>query len=820
MSIIQGTSKAAGGAVYEIDQSIRFNDDDSARLARTVSSSGSLTTWTLSGWIKRGKYTVNTNGQWFPVFSASAGSTAYDAPFNFNDVSTGGAFNVYIGGYQWRTSALARDTSAWYHVVTVWDSSNGTASDRMRLYINGERVTDFSISATPSSGANSRWNSSSYSHHRIGNLNYNGGETTYIFDGYLAEINFVDGTALDPTSFGEYNADGVWIPIQYDGSYGTNGFYITGATASDLGEDFSGNSNDFTSSGLATTDQMLDTPTKNFCTLNPIEPNWGGAVTLSDGNLALAGTAATVWNNAVATFKTLPSTGKWIWASEPNTSGAGRGDPWIVNETGLASRNNYVYIDANGWETTFDTASVKASLNNGASITTSHSYGAGDFNVVCFDADTKKLWFGLFDVSASELKFQDSSGGLTGDPAAGTNQTYTLTGNEFSIGFATYTGRSGVVDFGQSNLLSQFTAPTDFKTLCTTNLPTPSITDGSAYFQTSLWNGNSSTQTITQSGNSTFEPGMIWSKGRNNIQEHVIFDQVRGTTKYIQTDNTGAEGTQSGVTAFNSDGFDLGSWAVSNGSGQTHVGWQWKANGAGSSNTDGSITSTVSNNSTAGFSIGTYTGIGTGPGDASGTVGHGLGISPGMIIIKDLTAATEWYVWHQGMSNPAQSFIYLNTTGAAQTSTATWDNTAPTSSVFSIGWDTNVNTSGNSHVFYAFAEIPGYSSIGSYTGNSSTDGTFVYTGFKPSFILTKNINTADQWGIRDATRNPFNVTDKLLNPNAATAETSSSTGYIDILSNGFKPRSSDSNINTQTIIYMAFAEHPFANPDGAPATAR
>jgi hypothetical protein len=556
---------------------------------------------------------------------------------------------------------------------------------------------------------------------------------------------------------------------------------------------------------------MLDTPTNNFCTLNPVEPTWGGAVTLSDGNLALAGASGTVWNNAVATFKTLPSTGKWIWASEPNTFGAGRGDPWIVNETGLASRNNYVYIDANGWETTFDTASVKASLNNGASITTSHSYGAGDFNVVCFDADSKKLWFGLFDVSASQLKFQDSAGGLTGDPAAGTNQTYTLTGNEFSIGFATYTGRSGVVDFGQSNLLSQFTAPTDFKTLCTANLATPSITDGSKYFNPVLFTGNSGTAfSVTGVG---FQPDFVWGKPRSYADNHRLMDVVRGSTEQLISNATNAEFTQAqGITSFDSDGFTVGTHNGLNTGTNTYVAWNWLAdNTTGSSNTDGSITSTVSANTTAGFSIVKYVGNAT----SGATVGHGLGVAPKMLILKDLSVAENWCIYHEELG--PTKFLYF-TTDAAFTVSNRWNDTAPTSSVFTLGNETQVNATGRNYVVYCFAEIPGYSSFGSYTGNSSTNGPFVYTGFRPAFVMTKRTDSTSDWTIEDTTRSPFNLVENALFPNLNIAE--DTTGdRMDILSNGFKLRTTQQP-NVGTLIYMAFAENPFGGDGVAPATAR
>ena len=803
---------AAGQSTgYEIDQSIRFDKTTSSHLSKTYGSAGNRRTWTFSTWFKRGKI----DGTRQSLFAAGGPAYLQIGPDSASRemitiLNEGSGTNL-----NWYTTQVFRDPSAWYHLVWQFDSTQASGDDRTKLYINGSQVTDFTKAVTPSLNLEGAINNAV--EHKIGELHI----ANYYFDGYQAEINFIDGTALDASSFGEYNADGVWIPKKYSGSYGSNGFYITGATASDLGEDFSGNNNDFTSSGLATTDQMPDTPTNNFCTLNPVEPTWGGAVTLSDGNLALAGTSSTPWNNAIATFKTLPSTGKWIWASEPNTSGAGRGDPWIVNETGLASRNNYVYIDANGWETTFDTASVKASLNNSATIIASHSYGAGDFHVVCFDADSKKLWFGLYDVSASQLKFQDSSGGFTGDPAAGTNQTYTLTGNEFSIGFATFTGRSGVVDFGQSNLLSQFTAPTDFKTLNTANLPTPSITDGSAYFQPTLYSGNSSTQEVNQSGNSTFQPDWLWVKSRSLGAggNHVSYDAVRGVTKEIYPNLTNTEGTTSALTSFDADGFTLlGAASGSerfNKSGETYVAWQWKANGSGSSNTDGSTSSTVSADTTSGFSIATYTGTGS-----AATIGHGLGVAPAMVIVKKRDSGTDdaWIIWHQEL--PGANY-YLNfDTGAQDTSVNYWNNTLPTSSVFSVGASNGTNQSSKTFVAYCFAEIPGYSSFGGYKGNGSTDGTFVYTGFSPAFIMYKVTSTTDSWEMYDTTRQTSNVYGTQLKANLSNAETDDT--RIDILSNGFKARSTNTAVNASgaTYIYMAFAENPFGGDGVVAATAR
>ena len=783
----------AGGAGYEIDQSIRFNDDDDAKLTRTFGTATNRKIYTLSVWEKNGssagsllEYNATGGVTWANITFGQNGRIDY---FDYS----GGSARIDL-----RTSAIYRDPSAWYHVVVAVDTTQATSTDRIKMYVNGVQITSFGTATYPSLNFEGFLNSSVL--HLIGD-GVNGP-----FDGYLGEYHFIDGQALAPTDFGEYNDDGVWIPKAYSGAYGTNGFYITGATAADLGEDFSGNNNDFTSTGLATTDQMLDTPTLNYCTMNPLDND---NMLLSDGNLK-SKSAANAHNAVSATFS-IPESGTsyFEFTCDDDPSGANAVLIGVIEGPNTA-QNNYT-TDGPNLDFLWLVSTYNGLKSNGSGqVTYGSGFSTGQVGMCAINRSSNKIWWG---------NATTSTWFASGDPAAGTNEAFSnlpATGNLTPIMGNSSVPQQVTFNFGQSGFLR--TPPTGFVALNTANLPSPSITDGSAQFQTSLWNGNSSTQTITQSGNSIFTPGLIWSKSRDALQEHVIFDQVRGTTKYIEPDNTGAEGTQSGVTAFNSDGFDLGSWAVSNGTGQTHVGWQWKANGAGSSNTDGSITSTVSNNSTAGFSIGTYTGIATGPGDAPGTVGHGLGISPGMIIIKDLTAATEWYVWHQGMSNPAQSFIYLNTTGAAQTSTATWNNTAPTSSVFSIGWDTNINTFGNSHVFYAFAEIPGYSSIGSYAGNSSTNGTFVYCGFKPAFIMTKRTDSTSDWTIEDTTRSTFNLVENALFPNLTSAE--DTTGdRMDILSNGFKLRTT-AQPNVGTLIYMAFSENPFGGDGAAPATAR
>jgi hypothetical protein len=281
MSIIQGTSKAAGGAVYEIDQSIRFNDNDSAYLTRTPASDGNRQTMTFSWWMKRGNLDITD----CRIFTARDSN---DDQINFRDASDYNRLDVYFDGTsggRLSTSQVFRDVSAWYHCVVAIDTTQSTASDRVKIYVNGDRVTDFDTEVYPS--LNKTLNGfNNNAAHAIGARAWSGAAGFY--DGYLAEINFIDGTALDASSFGEYNDDGVWIPKAYDGSYGTNGFYITGADSADLGADDSGNGNDFTSSGLTAADQVTDSPTDNYGVMNPLDNGRPSNITLSDGNLTAA----------------------------------------------------------------------------------------------------------------------------------------------------------------------------------------------------------------------------------------------------------------------------------------------------------------------------------------------------------------------------------------------------------------------------------------------------------------------------------------------------------------------------------------------------
>ena len=342
------------------------------------------------------------------------------------------------------------------------------------------------------------------------------------------------------------------------------------------------------------------------------------------------------------------------------------------------------------------------------------------------------------------------------------------------------------------------------------------INKSTDYFNTKLYTGTGSTQSITGVG---FQPDWVWCKTRNDTQDHQLIDVVRGVTKTIASNGSAAEFTDSnGLTAFGTDGFTVGSSGGINGSGDTLVSWNWKAgNAQGSSNTDGSINTTYTSvNTTAGFSISQYTGNGS----AGATVGHGLGAVPGLIFIKNLSSAsTDWGVYHQSLGGTKA--LFLDLANQADTNIKYFNNTDPTNQVFSLGTYNDENANGENYIAYCFAEKAGYSKFGSYTGNGNADGTFVYTGFKPAWIMIKcSSHGSNNWVMVDNKREGFNPDNDRLYADSTSAE--SDTDVVDILSNGFKNRftGGTSNGTSKSYVYMAFAEAPLVGTNNIPATAR
>jgi hypothetical protein len=770
------------GGSYQIDQSCRFNDNDSAYMTRTPGSASSHTTFTTSMWIKRSRV-----GSMRLLSTALGTSNREDEIyFESNDRLQWQSYNGGVSyGFRLLTSAVYRDFSAWMHIVAVLDSTNGTAADRQRLYVNGERITNFATEVQASSGYVSSFNNTQA--HYFGRY-YS--SAVDLYDGYMAEINFVDGTALDPSSFGETNDDGVWVPIEYTGAYGTNGFYLDFSNSSDFGSDQSGNGNDFTDSGLATNDQVTDSPTNNFCTWNYLDTG-PTALTFSNGNLQIS-TSSGSRHAAKGTIGV--SSGKWYW--EMTKGAVQSGSVGVGSQETAFVTDGYVGNSATSWGYLTD--------GNKANNSTTAAYGA--------TFTTSDVIGVALDMDAGSITFYKNN----------TSQGVAYTGLSGTVFPMEYTASSAenLTDFGQ--LGYTYTPPTGFLALNTSNLPEPTIKDGSAYFNPLLWTGDAaSPRSFT---GLDFTPDFIWGKNRSAANANNVWDIVRGVSKALRTDNPSSEasfGTDGAdVTSFDSGGFTATVGTVNftwlNTSAQNYVAWCWKAGGAGSSNTDGSITSTVSANPTAGFSILTYTGTG-----ANATVGHGLGVAPKMVIVRERSpGGDDWYVYHAGGTGVVYSLRLNTTQQLTGPDSVYWNSTAPTSSVFSLGTSPGLNENTATYVAYCFAEVEGYSKFGKYTGNGSTNGPMVNCGFRPAFVMFKRSDSTGSWFIEDSARGTYNVMGPELYANSADAEATAS--RLDFLSNGFKLRAGNAGDNASggTYIYMAFAENPFGGADTAPATAR
>jgi hypothetical protein len=790
-NLLLGAAGAGGG--YTIDQSIRFDNVDGInaggaqmyRLALTGTPTNDKKA-TISAWVKRATLGYN---QTIAYSGDPNGSTIEGLRFNTNDTIF---FSQASSVYALTTTQVFRDVGAWYHIVAEIDTANGTAADRANLYVNGEKITSFSTATYPSLNYVTNWTASSASiAHAWGT---NGipaaGPSSQLFAGYMAEMYVLDGEKAGPTAFGEFNDSGVWIPKAYSGAFGNNGYYMTGGNASALGEDVSGNNLDFTTVALATTDQMLDTPTDNFWTLTPLDSSG----TLANGNLQNKGGGST--NTHAPAF---PTTGKWYVEIDCND----------IN-TGTAGAHFFGICDAsvNFNQSFTDHTAISAGQQRGGQLkknnsntTTGTAVNDGDIIALAFDADNLTL----------DLYVNNSQSG---------SQITGLTDVQYKLWIQDGASVTDMqVNFGQTGGFT-YTPPTGFNALSTANLDDPTIADPTAYFQTLAYASTGTITAFVQDGNSQFEPGLVWEKSRTGANNHLWFDQVRGATKFIRSDTTNTENTVADtLTSFNSNGFTAGAdsvnWGI-NYPGRNNVAWMWKANGAGSSNTDGSITSTVSADTTSGFSIIRWSGTG-----ANGTIGHGLGIQPSLYIVKNTATTNSWMVGSTLYDNT--KFLILNASDALDTAAAVWNSAYPTSSVVNLGSNVASNGSGtNNMICYAFAEVEGFSSIGSYTGNGSTNGPFVYTGFKPAFVMFKvSTNAPTGWVMLDNQRDTYNAVNHVLQPNESSVENSGADNW-DFLSNGFKVRTTwpAVNGNGYTVTYMAFAEHPFGGDGVAPATAR
>jgi len=799
MSIIGSNilAGASGQAGYNLNNSLRFRLSNSAYLSRTPSASN-RTTWTWSAWVKRGTISsASTQLHLITPTDASANDAGTTRFYISADV-------IKLTGYTstWRvTTQVFRDPSAWYHIVLVWDTTQATAANRIKMYVNGSEITAFTTNNNPTQNATGGLNAATATY--IG-ANPNSGPTEF-FDGYMTEINFVDGQALTPSSFGETSlTTGSWIPKKYTGTYGTNGFKLnfsdtSAATAAAIGKDSSGNGNNWTPSGISVTagvtyDAMIDVPTNtsatvaNYCVLSPLNyRTYTGSVvpTISNANLTVT-QASTVASCIGTATMGVTASGKYYWEAT-FVSGSGSNNSFLgvvagqLQNTSAADlgyySNEYAYMSGNGNKYTNNTSAAYGS-----------SYTSGDVIGFALDLDAGTLTFYKNNTSQG-VAFSSLSASETYFPA-----------------FDTYYNNTFAYNFGQRPFT--YTPPTGFVRLNTYNLPTPTILQGNKYMDATLYTGDA-TSPRSIANSASFKPDFVWVKNRTLAgRNHQLFDSVRGANKGLYSNLTNAESTTTqDITAFNSNGFTVGNDNNVNSTGDTFVGWQWQA-GQGTTTAGtgtGGITSvTQSVNTTAGFSVVTYTGSGT-----AGTVTHGLGVAPSWVIVKRKDTTGDWQVRHTSIA--AASSIQLNSTAAAASATTVWNSTAPSSTVFSVGTAATVNASAGTYVAYCWAAIAGYSAFGSYTGNGSADGSFVYTGFLPRFVMIKRTDTTGDWYIWDTARNTFDVITNTLLANSSAAETSATS--IDALSNGFKLRNTTAGFNASggTYIYAAFASNPFRN---------
>ena len=789
--LLATAAAAAAEAEFSIQKSVRFNDDDSAHFTRTPSAAGNRRTFTWSGWFKRS--TVDGTHVLF-----AAGSDANNRfALRF---SSGQLFIVdQVGGsaiIRNRTEEEYRDPASWYHFVVAIDSTQSTSSDRLKLYVNGSVVEDYDITNYPSQ--NQQFNVNSTDEHYIGKRV---AENQY-FDGLMGNVHFIDGLGLAASDFGFYDDNNVWRPKEYTGTFGTNGFHLFDfANESTLGHDSSGNNNDWTANNFSTSagvgnDVLFDSPTNgdssddsgaggevsgNYPTWNPLDN--GGSLTLSNGNLNAENTGG-AHNACRATFK-YPSTGKWYYEAEITTLGgaccigvdnSGREDPELAK-----SGTFFILVNSGGSVQKYNQSSVTNMSGMGTPA-------VGGILQVAYDADADKVWFGL------NNNWMGSGSSANGNPGAGTEASISSISDPFPV--TNQSTSACAVNFGQRAF--SYSAPTNFKPLCTTLLPTPTIANGRDYFQAKTWDGNGGTQSITTTGMS---PDLVWIKSRSNIEHHSLNDTVRGANKQLESSRNITETTHSNIlTSFDSSGFTLSSSDAVNKSSATHVGWCWDAGSSTVSNTDGNITTSLRANAAAGFSIATYSGTGTN-GD---TIGHGLGVQPDFVIVKARNKSDDWRVYHSALGTG-----YIPALNSTTVSTgANWQSISNTT--LGLQNDAAVNGSGYNYVAYFFAAVAGYSAVASYEGTGSA-GNFVHTGFRVGWLLLKNADGTNSWQIMDTTREPLNQNNVWLQPNTATAEQDNSAIGIDFLSNGFCLRGTDGGVNGSgnTYIYYAVAENPF-----------
>jgi hypothetical protein len=747
---------------YLIDKSLRFNSILSSKLTKTYSSAGNGQVWTYSTWFKRSKFDIQNS--LISAYFTDATEKNISITINENSVQVGvGASLPYTTNQNFIVSSIKRKDNDWHHLVIQFDTTQAVASNRVKCYIDGLLSANI---ATGFPNQNTTYPICSNTPHTIGaNAELSSVSGIQFFDGYMTEVYLIDGQIINPDSFGQFDINGYWIPKSYLGTFGQNGFYLDFEDTSslpNLGLDKSGNNNNWTPNNISLTagityDSMNDSPTNSHSIIDTL--NVYGPINISNSGLSISTTTGNCW---VQTNYMLPNSGKYYW------------EYTMTNTQGLFARDVVGFIRQSTAKTGYFTQTSSsigyycqgAIQTANAGLVGVSAYTTNDVVGVYVDCDTGEVWF---------TKNGTSVYGDVGisTPACILDRNYKWFPAFGPVSNAGGYGMEGSINFGQR--------PFEYMPLIGFNtLTIPNISEYTYDLES---------------------PDLVWIKSRNSTTNHILFDSIRGVGKYLQTNlptNVEATDTNS-LISFNKNGFYLGENTNVNTLNSNYVAWMWKAGNSQVSNTNGTITSQIKTNPTTGFSVVKYTGNGI-----ASTVGHGLGLPVKFIIAKQIGASSNnWRIGHSDLTGWNYQLSFETT---AQTlNTGIWNSTAPTSQVFSIGNNSTINTNGGEYIAYCFSEINGYSKFGSYKGNGVVDGTFVYCGFKPRFILIKRIDVASNWFIWDTERDTENVTESYLL--ADTSGVEFGTVHMDILANGFKMRSATiANVSAATYIFAAFSE--------------
>ena len=930
------SDSALGGSV--IDHSIRFNRGDNPHFSRTPSSAGNRKVFTYSVWLKRTDFGARS---FFQAYDGSS-SRRFQLSFNGSDqinFNQGGSSSTGVANSYMRF----RDPTAWYHIVAAANYREPSSANRIKIYVNGSRI-DLNIT-DDIENADGQCNGAF--EHEIGAI----GSSSNVFDGYMADINFIDGAALDPSHFGytEFQTK-VWRPkkfntdlianqigktfsnnwtfsgngtssnpvsyifdnddsnfmnnaaggqiitwnttsyklsgrlqiycrsssgvydiyvngnstkvadtpssnslvdcgtfddireIQFAGTsyntntglgsagiyvymifvdgvflrdttqpYGPNGFKLdfrdfTGDTATTIGRDYSGNQNNFSPDNFGgTTDGAIDSPTNNFITFNKIM-DYSLNANISEAGLRVEGPDSGHNDRRIFAPFAIPLTGKYYVEIKCVKNGA-RGNMGFSDGAvngGSNGSNWFVFgFHGGGYSTSF----TKVGSNTS-------DFSLNDIVSFALDMDLGKMWIvknGNVDVTAQESIANIVRTNLD-RPLRWFYQETSSDESAALYNFGQFPYTYTVPD-GFKTLSSRNIQPTDFDA---TNQPVKTFLSPQKHFDTLLYTGDgSSNNRVTGLG---FKPDLVWIKSRTATDNHIWQDSVRGNF-ILYSNLTNGDGATGGgwVKSFNDDGFTVDVNGPINTNGHNYAAWCWKAGGPAVSNSDGSITSSVSANQEAGFSIVTFTGTGS-----AGTIGHGLGKAPKIVITKRRNAAQAWFVHHEGLSNG--HYLRLNASNAQGGDTNVYPNNMSTTNTFAVGGDNGVNGNGDTYVSYCWAEIPGYSKIGKYTGLGVADGAYVECGFRPAFVMYKRIGNPDDWGLHDVKRDPVNnPVYRFLYPSLTNAEWASGTqDYFHFYSNGFKltQNASMTNGSNETYAFIAFAEQSGVSPYHTDTNAR